>query len=651
MTTGAAGKSYFYNADSTKSYQVLDVEAVTIDGDPSLAVKTFNLSAPPLAETTDLLISGAGMGGVAAALSALQADTKIKVILTEETSWIGGQMTSQGVSALDENKWVETTGAASSYLKMRQTIRAHYQSLPNIKAAAKADTRLNPGLNWVTRLSFEPRLGLRVLEDMLAPYVSQGRLKILTRLKPIDAKTRVIASGQLVESVLYVNLDDGQFSEYHPEYLIDATELGDLLALTKTPYFTGSDDKSRTGEAHAPVQGDSDNVQDFTYPFVLTFETGQNHTIAKPAGYDQFNSAGKFSLFGFKMFEEYDGTCPVTGKAKHFLPFWTYRRLIAAELFDGQFSRDLSMINWDANDLRGHNIIDVTASAASRALQLAKQVSMGFIYWLQTAAPRDDGGKGYPELKLDYDLMGSRDGLSLYPYIREARRLDACKIVKEEEIVAGKNPQARACQFSDSIGIGHYPVDIHGLQEVPDTAQETKPFQIPYGALVSSSTANLMAGCKNIGVTHITNGAYRLHPIEWGIGTACGAAVAVAREYNVALNHLHHHILTLQCKLLSLGAPLMWFDDITPEHPAFSAIQILTLLDILPYDQEQLSFNPQGNYSKDELKSIASKLAQFLPPDKARAVDLSTLKDASRAQVAQYILPHMPVAGNLVSAV
>lgn len=102
------------------------------------------------------------------------------------------------------------------------------------------------------------------------------------------------------------------------------------------------------------------------------------------------------------------------------------------------------MINWDANDLRGHNIIDVTASAASRALQLAKQVSMGFIYWLQTTAPRDDGGKGYPELKLDYDLMGSRDGLSLYPYIREARRLDACKIVKEEENRSGQKSSSKS---------------------------------------------------------------------------------------------------------------------------------------------------------------------------------------------------------------
>lgn len=636
MSTGATGKSCFYQANSTASYQVLDVQSVSIAEQNDGAVKTFTLNETLNPETTPLLIAGGGMGGIAAALSVLTADSKITVVLTEETSWIGGQMTSQGVSALDENKWVETTGATQNYLKMRQTIREHYQSLPGIKAPAKADQRLNPGLCWVTRLSFEPKLGLKVLEDMLAPYIKQGRLKICTRLKAVAATTSASGDNQVVSAVLFVNLDNGEFSEYHPEYMIDATELGDLLALTKTPYFTGSDDKSRTGEAHAPVQGNSDNVQDFTYPFVLTFEPGQNHTIAKPPGYDQFNSAGKFSLFGFKMFEEYDGTCPVTGKPKHFLPFWTYRRLIAAELFEQQFDRDLSMINWDANDLRGHNIIDVSATEAHQALQLAKQVSLGFIYWLQTEAPRDDGGKGYPELKLDYDLMGSSDGLSLYPYIREARRLDACKIVVEEEIVEGKNPNARASHFRDSIGIGHYPVDIHGLQEVADTAQQTKPFQIPYGALITSSGANLLAGCKNIGVTHITNGAYRLHPIEWAIGTACGAAVAVAREYNTAVNQLQPHIMALQSKLVTLGAPIMWFDDITAEHEAFAAIQILTMLDILPYSKDDLSFRPDSLYTSEELDLIEQKISQLLPKDKVSHV-LQIAREHSRAQLAKHI--------------
>ncbi|MGG2474547.1 FAD-dependent oxidoreductase, partial [Rhizobium sp. BR5] len=31
---------------------------------------------------------------------------------------------------------------------------------------------------------------------------------------------------------------------------------------------------------------------------------------------------------------------------------------------------------------------------------------------------------------------------------------------------------------------------------------------------------------KNIGTTHITNGCYRLHPVEWNIGEVAGMLAA-----------------------------------------------------------------------------------------------------------------------------
>jgi hypothetical protein len=38
----------------------------------------------------------------------------------------------------------------------------------------------------------------------------------------------------------------------------------------------------------------------------------------------------------------------------------------------------------------------------------------------------------------------------------------------------------------------------------------------------------LVAGSKNLGVTHITNGCYRLHPVEWNIGESAGLVAAHA---------------------------------------------------------------------------------------------------------------------------
>ncbi|MDQ3660753.1 MAG: FAD-dependent oxidoreductase, partial [Actinomycetota bacterium] len=54
----------------------------------------------------DVLVIGGGAGGVSAALTAARLGRR--VILTEETDWIGGQLTAQGVPP-DEHPWIEQT--------------------------------------------------------------------------------------------------------------------------------------------------------------------------------------------------------------------------------------------------------------------------------------------------------------------------------------------------------------------------------------------------------------------------------------------------------------------------------------------------------------------------------------------------------------
>src|SRR5690606_37877040 len=81
--------------------------------------------------------------------------------------------------------------------------------------------------------------------------------------------------------------------------------------------------------------------------------------------------------------------------------------------------------------------------------------------------------------------------------------------------------------FDDSVGIGYYRIDLHpstGLRTYVDIS--SIPFQIPLGSLIPQRVGNLLAANKNIGTTHITNGCYRLHPVEWNIGEAAGALAA-----------------------------------------------------------------------------------------------------------------------------
>ena len=123
---------------------------------------------------TDILIVGGGLGGVAGALAALRLGQR--VILTEETDWIGGQLTQQAVPP-DEHPWIETTGCTNSYRRLRQGIRDYYRRNYPLRQEIRERMLLNPGNGNVSRLCHEPRVALAVLEEMLAPFRSGRQLR------------------------------------------------------------------------------------------------------------------------------------------------------------------------------------------------------------------------------------------------------------------------------------------------------------------------------------------------------------------------------------------------------------------------------------------------------------------------------------------
>src|SRR5258706_5332011 len=136
---------------------------VPASGDASLAVLPVDTSASARAEPCEILIAGGGTGGVAAALAAARSGRR--VVLLEETDWLGAQMTGQGVSALDEHEHIESFGGTRSYYELRNRLREHYD-------------HLNPGACWVTRLAFEPRVAVAVIERMLQPHRESWRRSV-----------------------------------------------------------------------------------------------------------------------------------------------------------------------------------------------------------------------------------------------------------------------------------------------------------------------------------------------------------------------------------------------------------------------------------------------------------------------------------------
>jgi hypothetical protein len=578
----------------------------------------------------EILVVGGGMGGASAALAAARSGRR--VLLVEETDWLGGQMTSQGVSALDEHRWIESFGGTRSYMELRGRIRDLYRALPTLRPEARATPQLNPGGGWVSRLCFEPAVGGAALGEMMAPEIQAGRLRVLLRTKAVAAETR----GDRVESVLLANLDSGERLRARFAIVLDATELGDLLPLVGAEYVSGAEGQAETGEPHARPDGpDPECVQSFTYPFAVEFVPDGDFRGPEPPGYAENRARQPYTfdhiyyddrgVVTYRMFE--------TGERASG-PFWTYRRLIDAALFTagnhGGAAHDVAMINWPGNDFRGGNLIDRPPGEALAALQAARDLSLGFLHWLQTEAPRDDGGAGYPELRLRPDVMGvpaAGPALTKFPYIRESRRIRARHTIREAEIAALTNPGARARSFPDSVGVGSYMIDIHpNDRETKIPPQAARPFQIPLGALLPMRLTNLIAAAKNIGTTHITNGAYRLHPVEWNIGESAGLLAAFClREGLSPAGVADRHLRRFQAELVGRGVSLTWFPDVPDGHPAFPAVQLLGTWGVWPGEPERLEFGPEAPMALEAAQALLSRagaLAGSVPqPVPARSLD------------------------------
>jgi glycine/D-amino acid oxidase-like deaminating enzyme len=228
----------------------------------------------------DIVVIGGGTGGCAAALAAAKSGKTI--IMTEETDWIGGQLTSQAVPP-DEHPWIEQFGCTRTYRQFRDGVRDYYRRHFPLTAEARSQFHLNPGNGGVSRLCHEPRAALAVLQDMLAPYVHSGKLHILTRHRVQSASV----AGDDVRSLTVRNLITGELSELSASYFLDATECGDVLPIAGAEYVTGAESVSQTGEPHA-VDGDAlpQDMQGVTYCFAMDYIEGENHTIERPERYD-----------------------------------------------------------------------------------------------------------------------------------------------------------------------------------------------------------------------------------------------------------------------------------------------------------------------------------------------------------------------------
>lgn len=468
--------------------------------------------------TCDVVIVGGGTGGTAAALAL--AEHNLKVIITEETDWIGGQLTAQAVPP-DENPWIESTGCTQSYRDFRNRIRSHYRKHENLTEIAQKNPRLNPGSGWVSHICFSPSIAHQVLREMLA-IEQNPNLTLLLDTAPVHAET----SGDEITSVHFLNRFTGERTVIHAKFFLDATELGDLLPLTGTEYLLGAESKSQTDEPNAlDGEPESENVQSFTWCAALAWEPGQDHTIEKPDEYDFWSNYQPPNwpdkLLSFRMLHVQRGEAvdfPLF--SDHWFSLFTYRQIVDPTIHTDN-RPSATIMNWPMNDFDQGTVIDIDPATAAKRYESSKNLTKSMLYWMQTE-------HGYTGLRFAPEHTGTPDGLAKSAYIRESRRIKAQQTIHEQDIATYTNPGVVvAPEMSMSVGIGAYRIDLHpSANGRPTIDTSTLPFQIPLKSLIPQRVTNLLPACKNLGVTHITNGCYRLHPIEWNIGEAVGLLAA-----------------------------------------------------------------------------------------------------------------------------
>ncbi len=442
--------------------------------------------------TADVLVVGGGTGGTAAAIQA--ARRGVKTILVSEFPWLGGMLTSAGVSAPDGNelKAFQTGlwGAFLQELRQRQP-----GGLDN---------------NWVSFFSYDPRIGAEIFADWVQELPN---LHWISGQVPIE----VFRQSDSITGVRFADF------AVTAKIILDGTELGDLLALGEIPHRWGWELQSEWGEPSAPVSFNSLTerypVQAPTYVVIMQ-DFGETLAPEIPAApnYNPSQFTGAWDGYGGETFLNY-----------------------------GRLPGSRFMINWPicGNDY-GEGLGRLIESDVTRGefIQESRWHSQNFAHFIQNQLDRRYGlaEKVFPHTPTAF---------ALHPYYRESRRLVGLTTVREQDIlpIAGGRVASifndafalGGASRRDAIAVGNYANDHHypGVQFPlqPKSIQwggrwTGTPFTIPYNSLIPATTDGFLVCEKNISVSHIANGATRLQPVVMGIGQAAGMAAALCVELN-----------------------------------------------------------------------------------------------------------------------
>ncbi|WP_432810247.1 FAD-dependent oxidoreductase [Pantanalinema sp. GBBB05] len=567
----------------------------------------------------EVVVVGGSLGGVAAAAHAMQSGAK--TCLIELSPWLGGQISAQGVSAIDESETMQAEqNFSKSWMTFKQLIAEQEIKLPAWESLPPKQRMADLNSCWVSGLCFLPEAGALASDRLLqsaARHAAGSRWATQTAFKgaEFDATGHDITAiyavqrtprqpnympeGRLSKEIAtwYAWSSDATF-EKTPLRLqappgkrlivIDATDTGELIGWANIPYRLGAESQATSGEIHAPKRDNPSCTQAFTFPFVLAIRDDQGASKAALAkvksDYAVTEHEQEYDLEGFPMF------------AGHSL--FHYRRILSTTRNDPSdkgvpSAGDMTVINWNrGNDwgwmdpplLLTDDQLDISGQRQNWlggmsvvALRHAENHALLFARWLLNRYPK-------PELPLSYlsgadSPMRTASGLSMIPYFREGRRIVGRPAYGQRRFAVRENDIRTDMEggrdFSQTaIALAHYDIDIHGCRYrnwgpsweatgAPADEAKVRPIHIPIESLVPQGVNNMLVGGKAIAVTHITNAATRVHYGEWSVGSAAGATAAWLLKQNPATTTPadivpQGKITALRRHLVSQGLRLDW---------------------------------------------------------------------------------------------
>lgn len=514
----------------------------------------------------DIIVIGGGASGVMAGIQSARMGRK--TLILEETEWLGGMLTSAGVSAIDGNYKLHS----GLWEEFRNKLYDHYGGADSVKTG------------WVSNVLFEPNVGAAILLDMV-----QSTPNLSVRFQAH------IDTVQRSEEYWQVQTKGPETEIYHCRVLIDGTELGDIAKMTGVPYAIGMDSRLETGEDIAPVVA-NDIIQDLTYVAILEeYEDGSDKTIARPEGYDE-------SLF----------YCTCAGICD--------QDTIAPKLWDceqmmkyGRLPNGKVMINWPiyGNDYYV-NAIEATPEERLQLYEKAKWYTRCYVYYLQDHL-------GFRHYGIAEDVFPTADNFPMIPYHRESRRIEG--IVRFSLNDLARPFEQESALYRTGIAVGDYPVDHHHRAypeygDLPDLHFYPVPsYALPLGTLIPATGEGLVVAEKSISVTNIVNGTTRLQPVCILIGQAAGVLAALAVELDLPLREVP--VRKVQEALLTHGAMILPYADVATDDPAFLAVQRMGATGLLKGEGKNIGWSNLTLFYPDSvmMRSVWQAGVKELLPD------------------------------------